>query len=210
MERAHLVCVSWLVVAAAACAPLGSGKRDSRPNVLFLLVDDLGWTDVGCFGSSFYETPSIDALAAGGMRFTNAYAACPVCSPTRASLMTGKYPQRTGITDYISPNRGNQPEEWKRETALLPASYADRLPHEEVTLAEAFRSSGYATFFAGKWHLGPSEELVARGLRASTSTPVAGSRAAVRTAATSTSRPTATRGSPTVREGEHLPDRLAS
>jgi len=132
-----------------------SGEPTAKPNVLFLLVDDLGWTDVGCFGSSFYETPAIDELAAGGLRFTNAYAACPVCSPTRASLMTGKYPQRFGITDYISPTRGNQPEKWKRETPLLPASYADRLPHDEVTLAETFRAEGYATFFAGKWHLGP-------------------------------------------------------
>ena len=143
-----------LATTALACAPLGSGEAE-RPNVLFLLVDDLGWTDVGCFGSSFYETPAVDQLAAGGLRFTNAYAACPVCSPTRASLMTGKYPQRFGITDYISPNRGNQPEKWKRATPLLPASYADRLPHDEVTLAEALRAAGYATFFAGKWHLGP-------------------------------------------------------
>ncbi|MCA9062962.1 MAG: sulfatase [Planctomycetaceae bacterium] len=133
------------------------GIAADHPNVVFFLVDDLGWTDLGCFGSSFYETPNVDRLAASGMRFTSAYAACPVCSPTRASIMTGKYPVRVGITDYIAPNGGNQPEQWKRKTPLLPASYSDRLAHEEVTLAEALKQHGnYATFFAGKWHLGPA------------------------------------------------------
>ena len=125
-----------------------------RPNFVFFLVDDLGWTDLGCFGSTFYETPNVDRLAAEGMRFTNAYAACPVCSPTRASIITGKYPARMATTDYFG---AAQPEKWERNTPLLPAPYLDRLPHEEVTLAEAFKEAGYATFFAGKWHLGPEE-----------------------------------------------------
>jgi arylsulfatase A-like enzyme len=107
---------------------------------------------VGCFGSTFYETPNIDRLAREGMRFTDAYAACPVCSPTRASIMAGKYPARTGVTDYIG---ASQPGNWKRNTKLVPAPYADRLALDEVTLAEAFKEAGYATFFAGKWHLGP-------------------------------------------------------
>jgi arylsulfatase A-like enzyme len=132
-------------------------ERNAPPkNVVFFLVDDLGWRDLGCFGSTFYETPHVDRLAATGMKFTQAYAACPVCSPTRASIMTGKYPQRVGITDYISPNRANQPEHWPRKTRLLPAPYADRLPLSETTLAEALKAAGYATFFAGKWHLGPA------------------------------------------------------
>ncbi|MEX2308321.1 MAG: sulfatase [Pirellulales bacterium] len=118
------------------------------------LVDDLGATDLGSFGSTFYETPHIDRLAASGMRFTAAYAACPVCSPTRASIMTGRYPQRTGITDYINSGGGNQPQMWDRNTRLLPAQYADRLALEERTIAEQLRDAGYATFFAGKWHLG--------------------------------------------------------
>jgi arylsulfatase A-like enzyme len=124
----------------------------ARPNIVFFLVDDLGWTDLGCYGSQFYETPNLDLLAKEGMKFTQAYAACPVCSPTRASIMTGKYPQRTGITDYIG---AAQPDKWKRNTRLLPAPYTDRLHHDEITLAEALKDGGYATFFAGKWHLGP-------------------------------------------------------
>ena len=132
-----------------------TGAPAKKPNFLFLLVDDLGWTDLGCQGSTFYETPNVDRLAATGMRFTNAYAACPVCSPTRASIVTGKYPQRVGITDYINASGGNQPGRWRRNTAMLPASYRDRLAHKEVTVAEALSQAGYATFFAGKWHLGP-------------------------------------------------------
>jgi len=127
----------------------------NRPNFVFFLVDDLGWTDLGCFGSSFYETPNVDALAGSGMRFSQAYAACQVCSPTRASILTGKYPVRVDITDYISPSGGNQPEKWRRKTKMLPASYSDRLAKDEVTIAEELKEHGYATFFAGKWHLGP-------------------------------------------------------
>ncbi len=132
-----------------------SAAAQPRANFVFFLVDDLGWRDLGCYGSPFYETPNIDALAASGVRFTNAYAACPVCSPTRASIMTGKYPVRVGITDYINPAGRNQPASWNRNTELLPAPYQDRLALEETTLAEAFKGHGYATFFAGKWHLGP-------------------------------------------------------
>ena len=127
-----------------------------RPNVLFVLTDDLGWTDLGCFGSSFYETPHLDALAKDGARFTQAYAACPVCSPTRASIMTGKYPVRMATTDWFG---APQPEavpmhERMKRLPLLPAPYLEHMPLEEVTLAETFKENGYATFFAGKWHLG--------------------------------------------------------
>jgi len=151
-------------ITATALLVLGLCSTSARPsdasqavhkNVVFILVDYLGWRDLGCFGSTFYETPNVDRLAETGMKFTEAYAACPVCSPTRASILTGKYPQRVGITDYISPNGSNQPEHWTRKTRLLPAPYADRLPLAEITLAEALKTAGYATFFAGKWHLGP-------------------------------------------------------
>jgi len=143
------------LLAAIGLAALCASAAPAQRNFVFFLVDDLGWRDLGCFGSSFYETPNVDGLARGGMRFTQAYAACPVCSPTRASIMTGKYPVRTGITDYINPAGNNQPGKWSRNTKLLPAPYNDRLALEEVTLAEALKQAGYATFFAGKWHLGP-------------------------------------------------------
>ena len=139
-----------LTLLFAPCSLLIAAEK---PNIVFFLVDDLGQRDLGCFGSTFYETPNLDQLAKEGAQFTNAYAACPVCSPTRASIQTGKYPQRTGITDYIgSPLT---PDGWKRNTRLLPAAYKDRLALEEITLAEALKGGGYATFFAGKWHLGP-------------------------------------------------------
>lgn len=143
--------VLLLALLLAPCSLLLSAPV--RPNFVFILVDDLGQRDLGCYGSTFYETPNIDQMAKDGLRFTNAYAACPVCSPTRASILTGKYPQRTGITDYIGAPL--KPELWTRNTKLLPTRYKDRLALEEITVAKALKRGGYATFFAGKWHLGP-------------------------------------------------------
>jgi len=117
-----------------------------KPNIIFILADDLGWHQLGCYGSTFYETPNIDRLARQGMRFTNAYAACPVCSPTRASIMTGKYPARLHLTDYIP---GQAPDDRK----LLTPEWTKHLPLEEFTIAESLRSAGYATGHFGKWHL---------------------------------------------------------
>ncbi len=141
-------------VGASGCLlPAWAERAEARPwNIVFILVDDLGWTDLAGFGSAFYETPCIDELMLRGTKFTDAYAACPVCSPTRASIMTGKYPVRLGTTDFFG---AAQPAKWARNTKLLPAVYQDRLPLGEITLAEAFKDGGYATFFAGKWHLGP-------------------------------------------------------
>lgn len=147
--------INLLLLFTLLITNLSAQDEQRPPNIVFFLVDDLGWRDLGCFGSTFYETPNIDAMAAGGMRFTQAYAANPVCSPTRASIMTGKYPTRLGITTYIDQAGGNQPENWDRNTPFLPAPYSDRMPLEEVTIAEALKEAGYATFFAGKWHLGP-------------------------------------------------------
>lgn len=120
-----------------------------KPNFLFILVDDLGWADLTCYGSAFYETPNLDALASEGVMFTDAYASCPVCSPTRASIMTGKYPSRLNITDWIP---GDDPHNRK----LLGPTDKHMLPHKEVTIAETLKEAGYNTFFAGKWHLGDS------------------------------------------------------
>ena len=126
---------------------------ETRPNIVFFLADDLGQRDLGCYGSTFYETPNLDRMAREGAQFTDAYAACPVCSPSRASILTGQWPQRIGITDYIGAPL--TPQQWKRNTQLLPAPYTDRLALNAPTLAKAMKAAGYATFFAGKWHLGP-------------------------------------------------------
>ncbi|MBC2603237.1 sulfatase [Puniceicoccus vermicola] len=121
----------------------------NKPNIVFILIDDMGWRDLGSFGSSFYETPHIDRLARNGMSFSDAYASCPVCSPTRASIMTGKYPAHVGITDWI--DHGNfHPMKGK----LVDVPYLKSLPPEEYCLAQALQDGGYATWHVGKWHLG--------------------------------------------------------
>jgi len=139
------------LVAISSCAR-PQPAPPARWNVVLLLADDLGWRDLGCTGSSFYETPAIDRLAAQGMRFTQGYAACNVCSPTRASLLTGKNPARLHTTNFFGGNR---------KGLLLPPDYRQSLPAEETTLAEAFRAAGYRTAIAGKWHLGGKGSLPA-------------------------------------------------
>ncbi len=125
-----------------------------QPNIVFILADDLGWNDLGADGSSFHESPNIDRIAHEGMRFTQGYAACQVCSPSRASILTGKYPPRHGVTDYIGAPSGEAWREAGRFTRMLPPEYEHSLRSNELTFAEALRRSGYRTFFAGKWHLG--------------------------------------------------------
>ncbi len=134
------------MMAGTAAAAVAQPRRPL--NFIFILIDDLGWTDLSCYGSTFYETPNLDRLASQGVRFTNAYASCPVCSPTRASVMTGKYPQRVGITDWI-PGR----KQWPAAKLLTPPNNL-QLAHGEVTLAEALKPMGYSTASIGKWHLG--------------------------------------------------------
>jgi arylsulfatase A len=136
----------FLAAAAGACA---AAAAPPKPNIVFLLVDDLGWRDFGCYGNTFYETPNLDRLAAEGVRFTNAYAACPVCSPTRASILTGKYPARLHLTDWI-PGR-----KWPAAKLITPA-FEQQLPLRETTIAEALKPLGYRTASIGKWHLGGS------------------------------------------------------
>ncbi|MFC1806020.1 sulfatase, partial [Planctomycetota bacterium] len=121
--------------------------RAVKPNVVLILIDDLGCSDVGCYGSTFYETPNVDRLATQGMRFTDAYAACPVCSPTRASILTGKYPATVNLTDFI-------PGHWRPYAKLIVPKFNQQLPLGEVTIAEALKAAGYRTACFGKWHLG--------------------------------------------------------
>ena len=121
-----------------------------QPNILFILIDDLGWKDIVCCGSEFYETPNLDRLANQGLRFTNAYASCPVCSPTRASLLTGKYPATVGITDWIDWNDSTHPARGR----LVDVPYLKDLPQSEYSLAKALKEGGYRTWHVGKWHLG--------------------------------------------------------
>lgn len=125
-----------------------------KPNVLFILVDDLGLHDLSVTGSGYYETPNIDKLAKEGMIFTQGYAASRVCSPSRASIVTGKFTARHGITDWIGAKTGTEWRAIGRQDKLLPADYVHSLATEDVTLAEAMKDAGYNTFFAGKWHLG--------------------------------------------------------
>ena len=129
-------------------------KTKKKPNVLFILVDDLGFKDLSCTGSTFYETPNIDRIAEEGMVFNQGYAASRVCSPSRASIMTGKFAARHGITDWIGAKTGEAWRDHKRYDKLLPADYVHALPKKDISLAEAMKQAGYTTFFAGKWHLG--------------------------------------------------------
>lgn len=129
-------------------------QKQSRPNVLFILVDDLGMKDLSCTGSTFYETPNVDRIAKEGTVFTQGYAACSVCSPSRASILTGKFAARHGITDWIGAKSGTDWRTEKRHNKLLPADYVHALPKEDRVLPEVMKAYGYKTFFAGKWHLG--------------------------------------------------------
>ena len=137
----------WLV----SQSPGNAATEQRPPNVVLILVDDLGWTDLGCFGSDLYETPNIDRLASEGMRFNAAYAACTVCSPTRAALLTGKAPARLHLTDWI---HGHD----RPDAPLLPPAWTEFLPSNEATLAEVLKPAGYTSTSIGKWHLGDEPE----------------------------------------------------
>ncbi len=139
-----------LLALLAFVSPTPTHAADRPPNVILMLIDDMGWTDLGCYGSKYYETPHIDSLAKDGMRFTRAYSACTVCSPTRAAILTGKYPARLHITDWIA---GHQ----RPNAKLKIPDWQKWLPLKEETLAERLRSTGYATASIGKWHLGGPE-----------------------------------------------------
>ena len=125
-----------------------SCEKNKLPNIVFFLVDDMGWRDVGIYGSDFYDTPNIDQLATNGIRFTQAYAASHVCSPTRASILTGKYPARLALTDWLN---GRAEHDFEK---LRSAKYKRHLPFEDITLPEELKKGGYKTAIFGKWHLG--------------------------------------------------------
>jgi arylsulfatase A len=144
-----------MVLLPLTCSPIVMAATDEsagtrKPNIVIIFADDLGWTDLACFGSDYYETPHLDQLAKQGMRFTQNYSACTVCSPSRAALLTGKYPARTHITDWIP---GLMPDNPK----LLVPEWTKFLPHSETTLATVLKSAGYKTASIGKWHLGTEE-----------------------------------------------------
>ena len=129
-----------------------SSDSPGSPNIVFILADDLGWADLPAYGNTFNESPHIDKLASEGIRFTNAYAACPVCSPTRASIQSGQYPARVGVIDFI-------PGHWRPyEEVIVPKNRTQYLPSEIITIGEAMKSAGYATGYFGKWHLGNNSE----------------------------------------------------
>lgn len=136
-----------LFTAIALLIAISAQAQDRPPNVILMLIDDMGWTDLGCYGSPYYQTPHIDQLAKDGMKFTQAYSACTVCSPTRAAVLTGKSPARLHITDWIA---GHQ----RPHARLAIPDWTKHLPHEEETLAERLKSKGYTTASIGKWHLG--------------------------------------------------------
>jgi arylsulfatase A-like enzyme len=131
--------------------------QTKKPNVIIILADDLGWADLMCYGSTFYETPNLDKLATNGVKFNYAYAPSPVCSPTRASLLTGKNPVRTGVTDWIAGRQADGKAMPYEKLIVKPTAY--QLALEETTLAEYALNQGYKTYFAGKWHLGEEEKF---------------------------------------------------
>jgi arylsulfatase A-like enzyme len=156
MRKACALKSGMLILFCCLVALVSQGQLNHRkPNIIIIIADDLGWADLSCYGSTFYETPHLDGLARKGTRFTQAYATSPVCSPTRSSLMTGKYPVKTGVTDWIRGRQENgkaMPYE-----KMIGSATAYQLSLSENTLAEQLKKRGYQTFFAGKWHLGEEE-----------------------------------------------------
>ena len=147
-----LITNSFKITLPLALAFTACQQKAERPNIIFILLDDYGYTDLGCYGSNFYETPNIDNLARQGTRFTDAYAACPVSSPTRAALMTGKYPVNTGVTDWIPGRQASVPGLPQDRNLSLP--FNQKLDLRETTIAEVLKYNGYTTMISGKWHLG--------------------------------------------------------
>jgi arylsulfatase A-like enzyme len=156
MKRLTHFLFLYFIISFVSHSTLFAQTSNKKTNILIILADDLGYKDLGCYGSSFYETPNLDALAKDGVKFTNGYAASPVCSPTRAALLTGKYPTKTGVTDWITGRQANGKA--KPYEKLIASETGYQLNLNENTFAEFALSKGYNTFIAGKWHLGEDEK----------------------------------------------------
>lgn len=139
----------WLIIILVLGITYVEGKEPDTRNVVLILIDDLGWKDLGCYGSDYYQTPNIDRLAAEGMKFSDGYAACTVCSPTRAAILTGRYPARLLLTQWLPSGRWN-----RTKNKMIEGRYISNLPLEELTIAESLREHGFTSAFMGKWHLG--------------------------------------------------------
>ncbi|MBW3630892.1 MAG: sulfatase [Gemmatimonadetes bacterium] len=141
---------------AALAEAQGAGQGGTpRPNIVFILADDLGYSDLSAYGHPYNRTPTLEALAQRGMRFTQAYVASPICSPSRAAIMSGKHPARLNLTNYLVGLRTDS------LSRLLPAPFAHQMPAREVTLAELLKQQGYSTGIVGKWHLGEADSVAA-------------------------------------------------
>ena len=149
-------CTFWVFLLFYTFFSSCTSTEEGPPNVVFILADDLGWADLPLYGNRFNEAPNLSKLASDGKIFTNAYAACPVCSPTRASIQTGQYPARLGIIDFL-------PGHWRPYEKLIPAQNRTQfLPVRMETLGEVMQSAGYQTGYFGKWHLGNQEQNFAK------------------------------------------------
>jgi arylsulfatase A len=143
-----ILLITCSIFLLACNPPTQDSLKGSRPNIIFILADDMGWADLPVYGNQFNEAPSLSRMASEGIRFTNAYAACPVCSPTRASIMSGQYPARVGITDFITGH-------WRPyEEVIVPSNRTQYLPEDIISVGEIMQDAGYATGYFGKWHLG--------------------------------------------------------
>ncbi len=156
MKNHFILLVVFGLMILSSCEKTSQQGSTSKPppNILFILVDDLGVTDLSCLGSQYYETPNVDRIANEGMVFTQGYAGSRVCSPSRATIMTGQFTARHGITDWIGARTGEDWRKANRHDLLLPANYTPHLPFENVVLPEAMKAAGYKTFYSGKWHIG--------------------------------------------------------
>jgi len=156
MKFISLIFSVFLMLQISSCKEIKKeAPQREYTNVVLILADDLGWKDLTCYGSSFYETPNIDALAKDGQLYTNGYASCPVCSPSRASIQTGLYPTQVGITDWIPGRAASKGAE--KENRWLANDMKNQLDLEYTTIAELLKENDYNTFFAGKWHLGETK-----------------------------------------------------